>query len=144
MFTLFAVLHFLGASFLIGGEPLVAIIAIKAEKNESTLRFFVGFLRTIAAFMWVGVGLTLIGGLGMYLKGGYHANTLFLIKMILYVLVIVVSFLLLVNIPKVQRIAQRNFTNLRNDPTFKQLDTLSKVDMLLIMAILIVSVIMYS
>jgi putative copper export protein len=140
--TLLTILHFLGASFLIGGEPLVAIMAIKAEKDDTALKFFAGFVKNITIFMWVGMVLALIGGIGMMLLGGYMITTLFWVKMGIYALIMIVSFILLIQVPKVQRIAQSNFMGLRTDPTFKRLDILSKIDMILVLAILIVSVIM--
>jgi|GEM_PF-2352913 len=143
MLSFFTILHFLGASFLIGGEPLVAIMAIKAEKDDTALRFFADFVKTVAIFMWVGMGLSLIGGLGMFLNGGYSLNPLVVTKLVIYALIAVVSLVLLLQIPQVQQTAKTNFEGLRNDSTFKRLDILSRIDMLLVMSILVISVIMY-
>lgn len=143
MLSFFTILHFLGASFLIGGEPLVALIAIKAEKDDSTLKFFVNFLSTIAVFMWIGMGLALAGGLGMFIIGSFSLNALFSLKLILYILVGLVSLLLLLRIPKVKLAARENLSSLRKNPDFKQMDLFSRINLLLVMAILIVSVLMY-
>ena len=143
LLTFFTILHFLGASLLVGGEPLVALIAIKSEKDDHALKFFVNFLGIIAKFMWVGMGLALVGGLGMFLQVGYTVNSFFLVKILLYILVAIVSLLLLINIPKVQSAAEQEFSKLRENPIFKKLDLLSKIDMVLIFAIFIISVIMY-
>ena len=143
MLSFFTILHFLGASFLIGGEPLVALIAIKAEKDDGTLRFFVNFLNNIAVFMWVGMGVALVGGLGMFIKGSYSLNALFILKIILYILIAVVSLLLLLRIPKVRLAARDNLGGLRKNPDFKQMDLFSRINLLLVLAILIVSVLMY-
>lgn len=143
MLSFFSILHFLGASFLIGGEPLVAIMAIKAEKDDTALKFFAGFVKTVAIFMWVGMGLSLIGGIGMFLNGGYSLNSLVVAKLVIYAIIVVVSLIMLLQIPKVQQIANTNFKGLRSDPIFKRLDILSRIDLLLVMSILIISVIMY-
>lgn len=140
MIALFSFLHFLGMSFLVGGEPLVAMIAIRSEKNDNALRFFVDFLWNIVIFMWIGMILTLIGGLGMVLNGVNAGGGLFVVKALLYVLVAIVSFLLFLNVSKVKAAATVDFRGLRSNLFFKRMDMLSKIDMVLILAIVVVSV----
>ena len=63
--------------------------------------------------------------------------------MILYVLVVIISFILLLRIPKVVRSAKLDLKGLRQDPNFKRMDILSRLDLACVICILIVSVLMY-
>lgn len=124
-----------------GGEPLVALIAIRSEKNDNALRFFVDFLWNIVIYMWIGMILTLIGGMGMVLNGVNSGGSLFTVKALLYVFVAIVSFFLFLNISRVKAAATVDFKGLRSNPVFKRMDMLSKIDMVLILAIVVLSVI---
>lgn len=140
MLVLFTFLHFLGISFLAGGEPLVAMMAIKSEKDDNALKFFISFLWNIVIYMWIGMILALIGGLGMFMLTNSTTSNIFWLKIALYIIVAIVSLLLLVNVPKVKSAAQNDFKNLRQNPIFKRMELLSRIDMIFIFAVLIVSV----
>ncbi len=137
-----AFLHFMGVGILVGGELLIAMIAIRAQNDDTALAFFVGFLYRIAVFMWVGVGLAAIGGVGLILTLDYPISGLFILKLVLVGVVIVVSLLLLLGLPKVSTAAAEDFSGLRSHRQFKQLDPISRINLLLVLGIVVVSVVM--
>jgi hypothetical protein len=128
---------------LVGGELLIAMIAIKAQKNDDTLRFFAGFLYSIAAFMWIGVGLAAVGGLGLILTLDIPFTGLFIAKLVLVGVVVLVSIVMLRGLPGVKDAAQTDFAGLRTSDRFKRLDLLSRVNLVLVLVILVISVVMW-
>jgi hypothetical protein len=137
-----AFLHFIGVGILVGGELLIAMIAIRAQKDDTALAFFVGFLYRIAAFMWVGVGLATAGGVGLILTLDYPFSGLFILKLVLVGVVIAVSLQMLLGLPKVRAAAAEDFLGLRSHRQFRQLDLISRINLLLILVIVVVSVVM--
>ncbi len=142
MTPLMAFLHFIGVSILVGGELLIAMIAMRARKDDNALTFFVGFLYRIAVFMWVGVALSAIGGTGLILTLDYPIAGLFVVKLVLVGVVIGVSLVMLLGLPKVKTAAAEDFSGLRSHSQFKQLDLISRLNLLLVLAIVVVSVVM--
>lgn len=142
MTPLMAFIHFVGVSILVGGELLIAMIAMRAQKDDNALTFFVGFLYRIAAFMWVGVALSAIGGTGLILTLDYPIAGLFVVKLVLVGVVIGVSLVMLLGLPKVKAAAAADFSGLRSSSQFKQLDLISRINLLLVLAILVISVVM--
>lgn len=137
-----AFLHFIGVGILVGGELLIAMIAMRAQKDDNALTFFVGFLYRIAAFMWAGVALSVIGGAGLILTLDYPISGLFIVKLVLVGVVIGVSLVMLLGLSKVRAAAAEDFSGLRNHSQFKQLDLISRLNLLLVLAIVAISVVM--
>ncbi|MBU2604011.1 MAG: hypothetical protein KKA32_17915 [Actinobacteria bacterium] len=142
MTPLMAFLHFVGVSILVGGELLIAMIAMRAQKDDNTLTFFVGFLYRIAGFMWAGVILSAVGGTGLIITLDYPLAGLFVVKLVLVGVVIGVSLVMLLGLPKVKAAAAEDFSGLRSSSQFKQLDLISRINLLLVLAILVISVVM--
>jgi hypothetical protein len=137
-----AFLHFIGVGILVGGELLIAMIAIRAQKDDTVLAFFVGFLYRIAVFMWVGVGLATIGGVGLILTLDYPFSGLFVLKLVLVGVVIAVSLVMLLGLPKVRTAASEDLSGLTRHSQFKRLDLISRINLVLVLAIMVVSVVM--
>lgn len=140
MYDLLSFLHFFGMSLLVGGEVLVAIIAIKAGKDETALRFFVGFLRSIAAFFWVGLILSIAGGVGMVILQPEFARSIaFTVKMVLVAVILVIALIMAVRIGQIDEIFKRSGSAVRDDRAFKNLDLLSRINLLIVIAIVAIS-----
>lgn len=137
-----AFLHFIGVGILVGGELLIAMIAIRAQKDDTALAFFVSFLYRIAAFMWVGVGLAIIGGVGLILTLDYPFSGLFIVKLVLVGIVVAVSVVMLLGLPKVRAAAAEDLAGLRGHSRFKRLDLISRINLVLVLVIVVVSVVM--
>ena len=142
MAHLFALLHFLGVAILVGGELLIALIAIRAQKDDTTLAFFLGFLYRIAAFMWVGLAIVVAGGVGLVLTLDYPWSGLFAAKLALLGFLIIVSVVMLFGLPKVKAAALQDPAGIRESGQFKRLDVLSRINLVLALAIMIISVLM--
>lgn len=140
MYPIFSFLHFFGMSFLLGGEVLIAAIAIKAAKDDSALTFFVGFLKGVAAFMWAGTALAVVGGIGMVaIHPEFAGTTAFTVKLALVALVVAVALVMGVKIGKVQEGFSRLGVAMREDASYKTLDILSRVNLFAVVAIALVS-----
>jgi len=142
MTEFFQFFHFLGAAILVGGELLIALMAIRAQDDDEALSFFVGFLRQIAVFMWVGTGLALVGGAGLAIVGDHGFPVAFVLKLVAFALVIVISVLLGLRIPRVRAAAEQNLQQVRADSNFRVMDLLSRANLVLVLVILVLSVVM--
>ena len=63
-------------------------------------------------------------------------------KLVLVGVVIAVSLLMLLGLPKVRAAAAEDFLGLRNHRQFRQLDLTSRINLLLVLVIVVVSVVM--
>ena len=144
IFEIFRFLHFVGLAWGVGGATVASIISAKADKDREIAGSFMKIVPAISKLIWIGILLLIISGVGIGMSTPYGApnKQLFIIKMIIFALLIVIGIIIGFKIKKMKLIAPKENENPLDEflKTKKQLKVLSIISLVIWYAIVGLSV----
>lgn len=91
-------LHFTGFAFGLGGSTLAFLLSKKAGKEKNLAGIFPTLLPIISKYVWSGLFLLIISGLGMVLLEDVPQNLLFFVMKMIIVSIILLGGLVIANL----------------------------------------------
>ena len=131
---IFRLLHDFGLIFGVGGVTIAAIISSKAEKNPELNSAVMKIIPTISNFIWLGLILLIISGIGlMYFITWPMNKGLLLSKHILVVWIVIIGIFIGTRVRKMKRLMPKDKEKQSVEflRTKKQLKAFSKINLIL-------------
>ena len=144
IFEIFRFLHFVGLAWGVGGATIASIISAKADKDREIGSSFIKIVPAISKLIWIGILLLIISGVGIGITTPYGEpdKQLFIVKIIIFALLIIIGIIIGLKIKKMKLIAPKENEKPLDEflKTKKQLKILSIISLIIWYAIVGLSV----